>query len=165
MFKTSRNYEHIITHFGCPIHLVSDHKTHFINRTIEILTQEFMITHHKSTTYYPQGNDQAKSTNKTLGRLLAKMINANQNDWDIMLFTTLWAYRTAYKVTIHATPFELVYGTQPIMSTKFIVFIQRIRNVPKDDIHLVIRVRMEEFVKLDENRWHARENMNHIQLS
>jgi hypothetical protein len=144
---------------------VSDHKTHFINRTIEILTQEFMITHHKSTTYYPQGNDQAKSTNKTLGRLLAKMINANQNDWDIMLFTTLWAYRTAYKVTIHATPFELVYGTQPIMSTKFIVFIQRIRNVPKDDIHLVIRVRMEEFVKLDENRWHARENMNHIQLS
>ncbi len=73
-------YEIIITRFGCPIHLVSDQGTHFINRTIEILTQEFMITHHKSTTYYPQGNGQAESTNKTLGRLLAKMVNANRND-------------------------------------------------------------------------------------
>jgi len=46
-------YENIITHFECPTHLVSDQGTYFINRKIEILTQEFMITHHKSTTYYP----------------------------------------------------------------------------------------------------------------
>jgi hypothetical protein len=48
-------YEIISTYSGCPIHLVSDQGTHFINRKIEILTQELMITHHKSTTYYPQG--------------------------------------------------------------------------------------------------------------
>ncbi len=84
-------------------HLVSDQGTHFINRTIEILTQE-------STTYYAQRNDQTKSTNKTLGRLLAKMVNANQNDWDFRLFTAIWAYQIAYKVTTHTTPFELVYA-------------------------------------------------------
>jgi hypothetical protein len=50
---TKFTHENIRTHFGCPTHLVSDQGTHFINRTIEILTQEFMITHHKSTTYYP----------------------------------------------------------------------------------------------------------------
>jgi hypothetical protein len=55
-----------------------------------------------------------------------------------MLFTTLWAYQIAYKVTTQATTFELVYGTQPIMQTKFMVPIHRIRNVPKDDIHLAI---------------------------
>jgi hypothetical protein len=32
-----------------------------------------------------------------------------------MLFTALWAYQIAYKVTTQTTPFELVYGTQPIM--------------------------------------------------
>jgi hypothetical protein len=56
---------------------MSDQGIHFINRIIEILIQESMITHHKSTTYYPQGNGQAKFTNKTLGKLFAKMVNAN----------------------------------------------------------------------------------------
>jgi hypothetical protein len=54
--------------------------------------EEFMILHHKSTTYYPQGNKQIKSTNKTLGKILAKLVNANQIDWDVMLITFLWAY-------------------------------------------------------------------------
>ncbi len=70
-------YEIIITHFGCSIHLVSDQGAHFFNRKIGILAQDFMIIHHKSTTYYPQGNARAKSINKTLGKLLAKMVNAN----------------------------------------------------------------------------------------
>jgi uncharacterized membrane protein len=46
-------YENIIICFGCPTHLMSDQRTHFINRMIEILIQKFMITHHKSTTYHP----------------------------------------------------------------------------------------------------------------
>jgi hypothetical protein len=49
-------YENIITQFDCPTHLVSVQGNHFINNSIELLLQEFMITHHKSTTYYPQGN-------------------------------------------------------------------------------------------------------------
>jgi hypothetical protein len=63
-----------------------------MNKTIEILVEEFMILHHKSTTYYPQGNKQIKSTNKTLGKILAKLVNANQIYWDVMLITFLWAY-------------------------------------------------------------------------
>jgi hypothetical protein len=30
--------------------------SHFINASIELLVQEFMITHNKSTTDYPQEN-------------------------------------------------------------------------------------------------------------
>jgi hypothetical protein len=48
--------ENIITQFGHPTHLVSDQGSHFINNFIELLVQEFVITHHKSITYYPQGN-------------------------------------------------------------------------------------------------------------
>jgi hypothetical protein len=39
--------------------------------------EEFLISHHKLTTYYLQGNRQAKLTNKTLGKILAKLVNAN----------------------------------------------------------------------------------------
>ncbi len=68
-----------------------------------------------------------------------------------MLFTILWAYWTAYKVTTQATPFVLVYGTLPIMLIEFMVPIHRIRNVPKDDIQLAIWVRIKKLVNLDEN--------------
>jgi hypothetical protein len=41
-------------------------------------------------------------------------------DWDVMLFIFLWAYWTAYKMTTQYTPFELVYKTQPIISTNLL---------------------------------------------
>jgi hypothetical protein len=58
----------------------------------------------------------------------------------------------------------LVYVIQPVMPTEFMIPTHKIWNVPKDNIHLAIQVRMEKLVKLDENHWHAGENMNHIQV-
>jgi hypothetical protein len=52
-------YENIITRLGCPTHFINDQGSHFINKIIEILMAKFMIVHHKSTTYYPQGIGQA----------------------------------------------------------------------------------------------------------
>ncbi len=65
-----------------------------------MLMEKFMISHHKLSTNYPQGNGQVESINKTLGKILTKFVNANQTDWDVMLVIALWAYQTAYKVTI-----------------------------------------------------------------
>jgi hypothetical protein len=69
-------YEKIITIFGCPTHFFNDQGSHFTNKIIEELV-EFMITHHKSATYYPQGNVQVELINKTLGKILVKVLNAN----------------------------------------------------------------------------------------
>jgi hypothetical protein len=65
-------YENSSTHLSCPTHLVSGQGNYFMNNYIKLLVQEFMITHHKSTTYCPQGNGQAKSTNKTLKQILIR---------------------------------------------------------------------------------------------
>ena len=46
-------YENIITRFGCPLTLISDQGTHFINQTIETLLKEFLIDHHRTSTYHP----------------------------------------------------------------------------------------------------------------
>ncbi len=123
-----------------------------------------MISHHKSTTYYPQGNKQAKLINKTLGKILAKLVNANQTNWDVMLAVFLWAYWMAYEVTTQYTPCEMVYGIQPIMPTKFVVPIERVCDLPQEDLNKTIQVRMEDLFRLDEIFWQVGENTNHIQL-
>jgi hypothetical protein len=63
-------YEFIFIHFGCSLTLVSDEGTHFINDTIKYFMTHFLFKHQMSTTYYPQGNNQAKGTNKVIGPLL-----------------------------------------------------------------------------------------------
>ncbi|MCO5581925.1 hypothetical protein L7F22_035814 [Adiantum nelumboides] len=80
-----------------------------------------MISHHKSTPYYPQANGQAESTNKTLISVLTKTVEAHRTDWDLKLTSALWAYRTAYKVAINCTPFKMVYGQEAVMPWEFVI--------------------------------------------
>ena len=46
-------FDDIITILGCPKILMSDQGTHFINKTVEALTEEFAVHHQKSTPYHP----------------------------------------------------------------------------------------------------------------
>ena len=81
MVTASFIYENIITRFGCPLEIVSDQGTHFVSAVIEDLLDNHIIKHRTSTVYYPQGNGQAESTNKTLINMIRRFIQANQLDW------------------------------------------------------------------------------------
>jgi hypothetical protein len=91
-------YECILTNFGCPLTIVTNQGVHFINDAIKYLTNHFLLKHLGSTTYYPQGNGQSKSTNKVLGTLLTKLVSENRIDWDEHLSIVLLSYIIAYKV-------------------------------------------------------------------
>jgi hypothetical protein len=69
-----------------------------------------------------------------------------------------------YKSTTQFTPFELVYGTQLVMPTKFKVPTKRIRDIPSNDINYAIHVRMEDLIQLDEECWCVGENINHMKF-
>jgi hypothetical protein len=56
---------------------VNDQGVHFINAMIEILKIHCLIKRTNSTTYYPKGNAQVKSTNKAIRLLLITIINEN----------------------------------------------------------------------------------------
>jgi hypothetical protein len=155
-------FEEIITKFGCPLKFVSDQGSHFINDTIKVLTQEFMILHRKSTTYYTQANGQAESTNKVIKIALTKMVNANRTDWDTKLHAALWAYRTAYKVTTKHIPFSLVFGTEALLPMAYLhpdVYQKQSQN-----IHPILAKRMEQLRIMDLTRHDAKGNMEHMQL-
>ena len=61
-------YENIMTRFGCPLTLISDQGTHFINKTIKSLTYQFQINHRQSTTYHPQSNGAIEEFNKRINK-------------------------------------------------------------------------------------------------
>jgi hypothetical protein len=46
-------FDDIITIFDFPKVLMSDQGTHFINKTVEALIEEFGVHHQKSTLYHP----------------------------------------------------------------------------------------------------------------
>ena len=73
-------YENIITIFGCPLTLISDQGTHFINQTIETMLKEVLNGHHKTSTYHPQENGVVESFNKTLTKGLTKIHNMDKDD-------------------------------------------------------------------------------------
>ncbi len=98
-------YECILTRFGCPLIIVTDQGIHFINDGIKYLTDHFLMKHVSSTTYYPQGNGQAKSINKVIGTLLTKLINENKTNQDDHLFTMLFSYIISHKVATWYTPY------------------------------------------------------------
>ena len=74
-------YEYLWCRFGCPIELISDQGGHFLNQPIRDLTTHYALVHKKSTSYYPQVNGLAESTNKT--------VNQNRTNCDDKLHSAL----------------------------------------------------------------------------
>ncbi|MCO5563575.1 hypothetical protein L7F22_017220 [Adiantum nelumboides] len=148
-------YEHIICRYGCPIELVSDQGTHFINDTVEILTEIFSIKHHKSTLCYPRCNGQAESSNKTIKTILTKIVQSEPHNWDEELQTALRSYRNAYKVTTGMTPFRMVYGSEAVVPLEFAVPSLRMAEQYNMDFNEVLKKRLDDLQKLDELRQRA----------
>lgn len=80
-----------------------------------------MISHKKSSVYYPQANGQAESSNKILMKILRRTMSDNRKDWDQKLNFALWASRIAYKVSTGMTPFRLTYGLEAVVPMEYIV--------------------------------------------
>ena len=102
-------YESVLTQFACPLHLVSDQGSHFINGTIQVLTEHFLLKHITSTTYYLQCNGQAESTNKVIVKMLQKLVNDNRIDWDIQLYT--------YRIVLIPNGVQSGYGSLPFRTS------------------------------------------------
>ena len=47
--------------------------------------------------------------------MLQRMIEVRKRNWNFILYSTLWAYRTSVRNATGLTPFQLVYGLEAIL--------------------------------------------------
>eukprot|EP00253_Pinus_taeda_P030600 PITA_30600 len=106
--------ENIFTRFGCPTKLVTDNVAAFKAKELVDMTEPMGIQLVHSTTYYPQGNGLAESSNMNLVRIIKKLLEDKKKSWDSKLKFALWADRVTNKKSIGNSPFKLVYGVDVV---------------------------------------------------
>jgi transposase InsO family protein len=102
--------KHIIHRFGIPQTLTTDQGASFISHQVRDFAKSLKIKLFNSSSFYAQVNGQAESSNKTLIKLIKKMIKEKPKRWHDVLLEALWAHRISKHSATKVTPFELVYG-------------------------------------------------------
>ncbi|XXG88148.1 hypothetical protein AAC387_Pa12g0397 [Persea americana] len=100
----------IICRFSIPKRFVHDNGPQFWDHRFYRFCDKYKIQSCPSTPYNSSANGLAEAFNKTLYKILKKMVSSHKRDWSDKLPQALWAYRTTVRGPTHSTPFSLVYG-------------------------------------------------------
>ena len=101
--------------------------------------------------YYPQGNGLARSSNKSLVRIIKKLLEDNKKAWNTKLKYSLWADRISTKRAIGMSPFQLVYGAEVIFPTSLGVLVMKLLRDSLDKPNPIQR-RISQIIELNEVR-------------
>jgi hypothetical protein len=97
--------------------------------------------------------------NKTLGKILKKVVNRHRRDWHDHLFEALWAYRVTVRTPTQCTPYSLVYGSEAVLPLEVEVPSLRVaihEEITQDE---QVRLRFQELDTLEEGRLQAVQNL------
>ncbi|GKE16042.1 RNA-directed DNA polymerase, partial [Tanacetum coccineum] len=67
-----------------------------------------------SSSHHPQTDGHTEVVNRSLGNLLGSLIGDNAKQWDLILPQAEFAYNRLVNYTTSKSPFEVVYGQNPI---------------------------------------------------
>ena len=82
---------------------------------MEELTSKLGYKQDHSSSYYPRANGQVEVVNKSLKSILQRTITQSKTNWHIMLYPTLWDYRTVIKTATNFSPYQLMHGVESVL--------------------------------------------------
>lgn len=104
----------VFTRFGTPEMICCDQGTNFASKLTTELAECLGITMRFSTPEHPQSNGIVERWNGTFKAMLRHVVDAHDRDWDRYIPCLLWAYREVPHGITGVSPFELMYGRQPL---------------------------------------------------
>ena len=134
------------------------------------MVEKYGIHHRITTPYHPQENGQVESNNKFIEGILTKTVANHRRNWAEKLLEVLWAYRTTWRNTTGFSPYELVYGKNPLFPIEF--EINTLRTTLQVDLDLSIAqtqilnqlneleekwlatIQQTEIIQKKRSRWH-----------
>ncbi|KAF8748121.1 hypothetical protein RHS01_11036 [Rhizoctonia solani] len=119
---------HVWKLHGLPVKTISDRGTTFTGKFLRALYQRLGVKPAFSLAYHPESDGQTERVNQFIEFYLRSYVAADHSDWATWLPLAEYAYNNAKHAATGKTPFELVYGRNPIMNPSNIP-----ANVPEAD--------------------------------
>ena len=69
----------------------------------------------RTTPYHPQGDRQVERLNKSLVKILCKLISDYQRDWGDFVLKTVLAYNTSVQESTRFNPYRMMFGREAIL--------------------------------------------------
>ena len=73
------------------------------------------IERRHSTPFYPKANGLTKAFDKTICKILKKVVSRIRREWREQLLKALWGYCTTIRGPTRVTPFSLGYGMEAVL--------------------------------------------------
>ncbi len=129
----------IICRFGMVEEILSDQGVNFESQLFAHLCMLLGTNKLHTSTYHPECNGGTERSNKTIKPNLAKFVNAEHDDWDLQLQMAISAYNCTMHSTIKMTPFEAVFGRQPVLVSDVILNNQLRADTKLKDVSYFVR--------------------------
>nr|KYP73963.1 Transposon Ty3-I Gag-Pol polyprotein [Cajanus cajan] len=107
-------FKEVVRLHGLPKTIVSDRDTKFLSHFWKTLRSRLGTKLLCSTTCHPQTDGQTEVVNRSLSTMLRAVLKGNHKSWDEYLPHIEFAYNRVVHKTTKISPFEVVYGFNPL---------------------------------------------------
>nr|KYP43544.1 Transposon Ty3-I Gag-Pol polyprotein [Cajanus cajan] len=107
-------FKEVVRLHGLPKTIVSDRDTKFLSHFWKTLWSRLGTKLLFSTTCHPQTDGQTEVVNRSLSTMLRAVLKGNHKSWDEYLPHIEFAYNRVVHKTTKISPFEVVYGFNPL---------------------------------------------------
>ncbi|KAK8951688.1 hypothetical protein KSP39_PZI004152 [Platanthera zijinensis] len=116
---------------GLPASIISDRGAVFVSDFWQALFRALNVQLRLSSAYHPQTDGQTEVVNRCIEGYLRCMCFERPRGWAEWLPLAEWWYNTTFHSAIRMTPYEVVYGQEPVLHTPYLEGIARAGEVDR----------------------------------